>query len=97
MEVKGERQQDVSEAKVKRQRYGNKRSPMAKQPHRHRLWNGRLELEALQRINQALNSTLNLGEILPRIIAEVVSLLVAQSASVILHNDRTGEAELATN
>jgi len=64
--------------------------------HHRRLWKERQELKALQRINQALNTTLDLGEVLARIIDEVVSLLAAQSASVILHNDVTGEAELAT-
>jgi PAS domain S-box-containing protein len=39
---------------------------------------------------------LDLEEVLSRIITEVASLLTARSASVILHNDTTGEAELTT-
>jgi PAS domain S-box-containing protein len=51
---------------------------------------------ALQRINLAINSTLDLNEVLQRIILEVVHLVTAQSASVILHDDTTDEAELLT-
>src|SRR5262249_20598016 len=56
----------------------------------------RQEFEALQRINQALHETLDLGVVLQRIIAETVPLLAAQSGSVILHDDATNEAELTT-
>ncbi|HEV8714699.1 MAG TPA: ATP-binding protein, partial [Candidatus Binatia bacterium] len=86
-------QHDVSEAKP--QQLGSKRSAVEKQPHRRRL-SERQALKALQRINQALSTTLDLHEVLPRIIAEVFSLLAAQGASVILHHDATGEAELTT-
>ena len=88
-------QHDVGEARTKSQQYGSTRSPVEKQPYRRRLWSER-QLKALQRINQALNTTLDLDEVLPRIIVEIISLLAAQSASVILHNDATGEAELTT-
>jgi PAS domain S-box-containing protein len=87
---------DVSEARGKQQQPGSKRSAAETPPHRRRPWSGRQELKALQRINQALNSTLDLAKVLPRIIVEAVSLLAAHSALVILHNDAGGEAELTT-
>jgi len=52
--------------------------------------------ESLQRINFAINTTLNLQEVLRRIVAEIVSLLNAQSASVVLYNRQTDEAQLTT-
>ena len=54
------------------------------------------ELAVLQRINQTLCGTLDLDEVLRRIITELVALLAAQSASVILHDERRQEAELTT-
>lgn len=54
------------------------------------------ELAVLQRINHTLNATLNLTEVLRRIITELVALLAAHSASVILHDEGRQEAELTT-
>jgi PAS domain S-box-containing protein len=50
----------------------------------------------LQRINLVINTTLDLQEVLRRIVNEIVVLLRAQSASVILYDRQTGEAELMT-
>lgn len=58
---------------------------------------GELQVAALQRINQVISTTLDLDEVLRRIITELVHLLAAQSASVILHNHATNEAELTTS
>jgi transcriptional regulator with GAF, ATPase, and Fis domain len=52
---------------------------------------------ALQRIHQVFNSTLDLTEVLQQIIAELVPLFAAQSASVILYHEQTQEAEIATS
>lgn len=54
------------------------------------------ETTTLKRINYVISTTLNVGEVLKRIITEVVQLLAARSASVILHDDITHEAELTT-
>jgi PAS domain S-box-containing protein len=54
------------------------------------------ETEALYRISSAICATLDLGDVLRRIVTESVQLLAAQSASVILHDDATQEAELTT-
>ncbi|MBI3756757.1 MAG: PAS domain S-box protein [Deltaproteobacteria bacterium] len=51
---------------------------------------------SLQRINLAINTTLDLQEVLHRIVSEIVSLFSAQSASVILYNLQEGQAELTT-
>lgn len=66
------------------------------EPQNNLLENVQQQQVALQRINLAINSTLDLHEILQRIIIEAVHLLVAQSASVTLHDDATDEAELTT-
>jgi PAS domain S-box-containing protein len=55
------------------------------------------EVETFQRINQALNATLDCREVLQRIIAEIAQLLAAQSASVILYDDTAYEAEVVTS
>lgn len=55
------------------------------------------ELETLLRISQTISSTLDLNEILRRLINELVPLLAAQSASVILYDHPTAEAELVTS
>lgn len=54
------------------------------------------ELEALRRINHAIGTTLNLDDVLQRIIEEIVPLFAAQSASVILFDAGKREAELTT-
>ncbi|MBI3795653.1 MAG: PAS domain S-box protein [Deltaproteobacteria bacterium] len=51
----------------------------------------------LQRINHVFNSTLDLNEVLQKIIAEIVPLFAAQSASVILYHETTQEAEISTS
>ncbi len=66
------------------------------EPQNNLLENVQQQQVALQRINLAINSTLDLHEILQRIIIEAVHLLAAQSASVTLHDDATDEAELTT-
>ena len=60
---------------------------------------GPLEAEAksLQLINTVINTTLDLQEVLRRIVDEIVALLGAQSASVILHDTTTQEAEVLTS
>jgi PAS domain S-box-containing protein len=93
--AKIKQQHDAGEVRAKAQQ-GSKNSAVAKPLSPRRSWHGQQELKALQRINQALNTTLDLREVLGRIIDEVVALLRAQSASVILHDEATGEAELAT-
>jgi PAS domain S-box-containing protein len=55
------------------------------------------ETESLQRINTVINTTLDLQEVLRRIVNEIVALLGAQSASVILHDETTQEAEVLTS
>jgi len=93
--VKEEKPPDDSGIGLELRRCGRTRFPVERQ--RLLLFRSeRQELRALQRINQALNSTLDLDEVLSRIITEVASLLTARSVSVILHNDTTGEAELTT-
>ena len=57
---------------------------------------GSHEAEALQRISRAISSTLDLHEVLQRIITETAQLFTAPMASVILHNEKTCEAELTT-
>src|SRR5262245_8968795 len=54
------------------------------------------EAAALSRISAAITATLDLHEVLRRIITESVQLLGAQSASVILHDAATQEAQLTT-
>lgn len=51
---------------------------------------------SLQRINLAINTTLDLQEVLRRIVSEIVALFNAYSASVIFYNLQEGEAELTT-
>jgi PAS domain S-box-containing protein len=70
---------------------------MTKRVHRHPPWSGRQELKAVQRINQALNATLDLDEVLQRIITEIVPLLAARSGSVILYDEATQEGEVVTS
>jgi PAS domain S-box-containing protein len=55
-----------------------------------------VEIEALWRISQAINATLDLAELQRCILRETSLLLVAQSASVILYQEATNEAELTT-
>lgn len=55
------------------------------------------QVEVLQRISLAVSATLDLTEVLRRIIREITSLFAAHSASVILHDDATNEAELLTS
>jgi PAS domain S-box-containing protein len=55
------------------------------------------EAATLRRINQVLNTTLELRAVLQRIVIEITHLLSAQGASVILHHDATHEAELTTS
>lgn len=50
----------------------------------------------LQRINLVINTTLDLQEVLRRIVGEIVTLLQAQSASVILYDQQSHEAQLMT-
>ncbi len=66
------------------------------EPRNDLLVDARQQQAALQRINFAINSTLDLNEVLQRIILEAVHRVTAQSASVILHDDTTDEAELLT-
>lgn len=96
MSDKVEKPSNGTEGGAEPQRRGRIRFPVERQRHRRSLRSEHQEFQALQRINQALNTTLDLGEVLSRIITEVASLLAARSASVILHNDTTGEAELTT-
>src|SRR5262245_34504780 len=70
---------------------------MTKRVHRHPPWSERQELKAVQRINQALNATLDLDEVLQRIITEIVPLLAARSGSVILYDEATQEGEVVTS
>lgn len=51
---------------------------------------------SLQRINLAISTTLDLQEVLHRIVDEIVALFHAQSASVILYDHKTDEAHLTT-
>lgn len=95
MSGKAEKPPDDTGIGAELQRRGRTRFSVERQ-RRRPFRSERQELQALQRINQALNSTLDLGEVLSRIITEVASLLTARSVSVILHNDTTGEAELTT-
>jgi PAS domain S-box-containing protein len=55
------------------------------------------EAESLQRINTVINTTLDIQEVLHRIVDEIVALLGAQSASVILYDETTQEAEVLTS
>jgi len=57
----------------------------------------RRALETLLHINQFISATLDLDEVLRRLITELVPLLSAQSASVIFYDDATAEAELVTS
>lgn len=50
----------------------------------------------LQRINLVISTTLDLQEVLRRIVGEIVNILRAQSASVIFYDQQTQEAELMT-
>src|SRR5258705_7238472 len=49
---------------------------------------------SLQRINLAINTTLDLQEVLRRIVSEIVALFQAHSASIIFYNAQEGQAEL---
>src|ERR1043166_8439766 len=51
---------------------------------------------SLQRINLAINTTLDLQEVLRRIVSEIVALFNAYSASVIFYDLQAGQAELTT-
>lgn len=55
------------------------------------------EAKSLRQINTVINTTLDLQEVLRRIVNEIVALLGAQSASVILYDDTTQEAEVLTS
>ncbi len=55
------------------------------------------ELETLLRMSQAINATLDVNEVLRRLINELVQLLAAQSASVILYDEAAAVAELVTS
>jgi len=59
-------------------------------------WAQNPEIQALWRISQTINATLDLDEVLRAIILEVPGLLTAQSASVVLHDDATKEAHIIT-
>ncbi len=57
----------------------------------------RRELETLLQISQFISATLDLDEVLRRLITELVPLLAAQNASVIFYDEATAEAELVTS
>jgi GAF domain-containing protein len=52
--------------------------------------------DSLQRINLTINTTLDLQEVLRRIVSEIVTLFNASSASVILYHLQKGQAELTS-
>src|ERR1043166_757944 len=51
---------------------------------------------SLQRINLAINTTLDLQEVLRRIVSEIVALFNAYSASVVFYDLQEGKEELTT-
>jgi PAS domain S-box-containing protein len=59
--------------------------------------NEKREIEALLRINRSINATLDIDAVLQRLINELVQLFAAQSASVILYDEATAEAEIITS
>lgn len=55
------------------------------------------QMQALQRINQAISTTLDLNQVLQRIIAEVPALLGARNTSVMFYDEATQEVEAFTS